>query len=49
MESRIESFSEEKVYSHTYDGLVRELASAMEVDSKKLFPKAEGEFDHEIL
>lgn len=49
MENRTEHFSEEKIYCHTYDGLVREMASAMEVDSQKLFPKTEGEFDHEDI
>jgi|GEM_PF-6725528 len=49
MENRIESSSEKKVYSHTYDSLVRELASTMEVDNTKLFPKAEGEFNHEDI
>lgn len=47
MENRTEHFSEEKIYCHTYYGLVWEMASAMEVDSKKLFPEAEGAFDHE--
>lgn len=49
MENRTEHFLEEKIYCHTYDGLVREMASAMEVDSKKLFPNTEGEFDHEDI
>jgi len=49
MENRIESSSEKKVYSHTYDSLVRELASTMEVDNTKLFPKTEGEFNHEDI
>jgi hypothetical protein len=49
MENLSENGMEKKVYSHTYDSLVREIAGNMSVDEVKIYPKTEKEFDYRDL
>ncbi len=44
-----ESLMDEKAYCHTYDSLVEELSSRMEIDDEKILPKDGDNFDHENI
>lgn len=44
-----ESLMEEKAYCHTYDSLVEELSSRMEIDDEKILPKEGDSFDYEDI
>jgi len=45
----IDRRTEEKIYCHSYDSLVREMAKSMELDTDKLFPKEGDDFNHEDI
>lgn len=47
--TKTERFSEESSHCYTYDSLVREMASAMEVNSEMIYPVKEGQFDYEDI
>jgi len=45
----VERRIEEKIYCHSYDSLVREMAKSMELDTDKLFPKEGDDFNYEDI
>lgn len=49
MEKQVDVLMNEKAYCHTYDSLVRELSSRMEIDDEKILPKEGDKFDYEDI
>jgi hypothetical protein len=49
MESKPEGLMSEKAYCHTYDSLVREMASRMVINDEKILPKEGDKFDYEDI